>query len=108
MLLEDVQEITDGFTNAVNKVALTNLGKVCCAVKPHASGELVEKCDHRRKQKAKKSASDHDNLRYKEADKELRKEIQSGKEEWIQDHCDRIRPVLKPVIRVKNSRASKN
>ena len=80
LLLDDVQEMTDGFTERMNEVALETLGKARRVIKPWSNYKLVEKCEARRILKAQKNRSTEDAKKYREANNEVKKEIKVAKE----------------------------
>ena len=67
ILLDDIQEIAEGFRSVMNEVARDKLGRAEGVVKPWSNIKLVEKCEARRNLKLKKNKSAEDAKMYRDA-----------------------------------------
>ena len=88
-----MNEQTDQFKEIMNQAAVTVIGKKRIAKKPWITVEMLGKCSNRRELKGKRKLSDEDietNLRYREANKAVKKEIRNAKERWINEKCEII------------------
>ena len=90
LLLDNVEEITTGFTEAMNETAAEVLGKKRNTRKPWIDDRLAQRCEERQKLKASRYHSEDSRVKYGEANNRVKAEIRRAKEEWTNDHCHEI------------------
>ena len=88
--MDDPQEMTDGFTESMNEEAMQVLGKERKKKQPWMNTRIMDKCDERRRLKAKKNNSPEDMEEYRIANNNVKKEIKKAKEEFIEKRCTSI------------------
>jgi len=87
LLLENVQELTDKFTEELNATATEVLGKPRKRKQPWITNEIFKLCDERRDLKAQKHESSEGAEKYRRANNTVRKEIYKAKDAWIEKQC---------------------
>ena len=93
--MDNVENITEGFTKAINETAQEVLGQRRAKKQQWISNETVEMCDKRRKAKQRKENSEEEMEEYKKINREVRKALLNDKEEWIVRECAKIDNELK-------------
>lgn len=57
--------------------------------------EVLNLCDKRQELRGKKHSSDEAWMQYQNVHREVRKNLQAAKEEWIEEHCNAIEKGIK-------------
>ena len=87
LLLTDVQEMTDSFTEQMQEIALETLGKQRTVKHPWVSNEALALCDERRELKGKRHNGPQEAQEYRQKNCAVRKEMRKSKEEWVISQC---------------------
>ena len=95
LLLNNVQEICDSFTNIVKETAKKVLGTTKTTKKPWITPEILKKCDTRREQKGKRFTNDDEMTKYKKLNKVIKREILEAKDNWLKEQTLEIEKNLK-------------
>ena len=95
LLLDDMQQLVDEFSDKVKETAYEVLGKRRKVKNPWITNEVLSLCDQRRNLKSKKSHSEEDLDKYRNANRKVRQEIIKAKEQWIDKECDIVEENLK-------------
>ena len=79
LLLDDLQQLVDEFSDKVKETAYEVLGKRRKVKNPWITNEILSLCDQRRNLKSKKSHSEEDLDKYGNANRKVRQEITKQK-----------------------------
>lgn len=88
--MEDVQELTEKFTDITNDTAMEVLGKRRVIKQPWMAEEILDACDKRRKLKAAKFKNEDNKREYKRANAKVKEEIRVAKEKFLKERCQQI------------------
>ena len=94
MLIDNLQELNNEFTNIVNETANNVLGKARRSRRPWITTKVLEKCDVRREAKKERFKDDEHLQKYREVNKETKKETADAKKAWIQQETLAIEDCL--------------
>ena len=100
LLVEGVNDLTEGYNAALTEVALEVLGKQISKKQPWISNEALDLCDKRREKKSKRKNGPRDAEEYSNANAEVRKKLQEDRDTWINQQCE----ILETEIRGNNTK----
>ncbi|KAJ8388236.1 hypothetical protein AAFF_G00136070 [Aldrovandia affinis] len=86
--------MTTKFNIAVTETATAILGKLRPKKNPWVTNELLDLCDKRRALKRSKNSPEGYDA-YRTINKDIKKQMQSAKQNWIEEHCKEIENSLK-------------
>ncbi|KAJ8403273.1 hypothetical protein AAFF_G00354900 [Aldrovandia affinis] len=90
----DTDTMTTKFNTAVTETATAILGKLRPKKNPWVTNELLDLCDKRRALKRSKNSPEGYDA-YRTINKDIKKQMQSAKQNWIEEHCKEIENSLK-------------
>ena len=90
LLLENVDELTEGFNAAMAEVAQEVLGKQRNKKQPWISNEALDLCDKRREKKGKRKNGPAEAEEYSNTNKEVRTKLREDKETWINQQFETL------------------
>ncbi|XP_076443957.1 uncharacterized protein LOC143282244 [Babylonia areolata] len=90
LLDNNINDLTNTFNEAVRETAEEVLGRQRKKHQPWISNDILDLCDKRRSLKKTKNTSPNEAAQYRETNKLVRKKMEEAKEQWINDHCEKI------------------
>ena len=87
----DVGTVANGLKEVLLSTADEVLGRQRKRVQPWVINEILHLCDQRRQLKQQKYDSTGARLEYRQVNREVRKEAETAKEEWIEEQCKNMR-----------------
>jgi exonuclease III len=90
LLVEDIDELTEGFNQALTEVAQEVLGKQRKKKQPWISNETLDLCDKRREKKSKRKNGPAEKEEYKNINAEVRNKLRTDKDTWINQQCETL------------------
>jgi len=90
LLVEDIDELTDGYNSALKEVAEEVLGKQRKKKQSWISNEALDLCDKRREKKNKRKKGPLEAEEYRTANAEVRKKLCEDKDTWINQQCETL------------------
>ena len=90
LLLENVDELTEGFNAAIDEVAQKVLGKQSNKKQPWISNEALNLCDKRSDNKGKWKNGPAEAEEYSNTNKKVRTKLREDKETWINQQCETL------------------
>ena len=89
-LQEDLNSLTETFSETIQETALEILGKERKKNQPWVTSDILDLCDKRRELKPEKNKNPEKAQEYRTVNKSIRKKMTEAKENWMSEQCSKV------------------